>query len=63
MGLESGMKFNEVDLEEGEWVDYDEKVRHGTTYVASLTHSDRTYRLASLLEYLKLKVSGRGRSP
>jgi len=24
-GIESGTKFDEVDLEEGEWVDYDEK--------------------------------------
>lgn len=27
VGAESGTPFNEVELEEGEWVDYDEKVR------------------------------------
>ena len=26
IGGESGTPFNDVDLEEGEWVDYDEKV-------------------------------------
>lgn len=26
VGAESGTAFSEVDLEEGEWVDYDEKV-------------------------------------
>ena len=27
VGVESGTPFTEVDLDEGEWVDYDEKVR------------------------------------
>ena len=27
MGVESGTAFPEVEFEEGEWVDYDEKVR------------------------------------
>ena len=28
MGVDSGTAFSDVDLEEGEWVDYDEKVTH-----------------------------------
>lgn len=28
IGAESGTVFSEVDLDEGEWVDYDEKVCH-----------------------------------
>lgn len=27
MGAESGTPFNEFEFEDGEWVDYDEKVR------------------------------------
>lgn len=32
MGLESGTPFSDVDLDEGEWVDYDEKV---TAHISS----------------------------
>jgi hypothetical protein len=31
VGAASGSKFDDVDLSEGEWVDYDEKVRPSQT--------------------------------
>ena len=50
MGLESGTPFNEVDLEEGEWVDYDEKVVARSTMSQEVAHRccRQRYLLASL---------------
>ena len=36
-GAESGTVFNEVDLDEGEWVDYDEKVTADMLHLISIT--------------------------
>jgi hypothetical protein len=38
-GAESGTKFNEVELEDGEWNDYDEKARPSFTRILTLMSS------------------------
>lgn len=37
IGIESGTRFTEVELEEGEWVDYDEKVSSCYNLTASIS--------------------------
>ena len=56
MGLESGTPFNEVDLEEGEWVDYDEKVFARSTMFQEFAH--RCFRQRYLWASLTWSLNG-----
>jgi hypothetical protein len=40
VGIDSGTPFTDVSLDEGEWVDYDEKV---SDYIPGTYHSDPKY--------------------
>jgi hypothetical protein len=57
VGVESGTRFDEVDLSDGEWVDYDEKV--GTSFTnLNVGDSDRKTSQPFQLASPKLKANG-----
>lgn len=61
VGTDSGTVFPEVDLSEGEWVDYDEKVMCSRILTYYYTHPHQ-YRLLYLLAFPPSRASGAGRS-